>query len=323
MRICILHPSYEGSQSPAKAFDCNCDPAYYLAGHTCENHFLYKGTSIAQVEALARQDFDVFVNLCDGAAGEDRPGIEVVQALERCRVAFTGAGSHFFEPTRPQLKAACRAAGVASPAWAIVQDTAEAQGAAQGLRFPLIVKHPNSYGSIGLTRDSRVEHPGQLRRQVERMAAAYGGALIEEFIEGREYTVLVAENPEDPYSPVVYPPAEFRFPNGETFKHFGMKWMSSQYTADIPCDDPALAARLEAAAAAVFLALNGNSYARVDLRVDERGELFVLDVNPNCGLFYPPGEEGSADLILLRSPGGHAGFLALILQAAIQRRFHR
>lgn len=47
-----------------------------------------------------------------------------------------------------------------------------------------------------LTKSSRVETVFSLRFQARRMMAKYGSALIEEFIEGREFTVLVAENPE-------------------------------------------------------------------------------------------------------------------------------
>ena len=43
-----------------------------------------------------------------------------------------------------------------------------------------------------------------LLRQADLMISAHGGCLIEEFVEGREFTVLVAENPDDPRTPVAY-----------------------------------------------------------------------------------------------------------------------
>jgi hypothetical protein len=58
---------------------------------------LHKATAVQQLGALRHEDFDVFVNLCDGAWDEDRAGIEVVQTLERFNLAFTGAGSAFYE----------------------------------------------------------------------------------------------------------------------------------------------------------------------------------------------------------------------------------
>eukprot|EP00198_Chlamydomonas_reinhardtii_P014391 XP_001703728.1 predicted protein [Chlamydomonas reinhardtii] len=64
-----------------------------------------------------------------------------------------------------------------------------------GLRFPLIVKHPGGYGSVGMTKDSKVHNEEQLWKQVARFVGSFGGALVEEFITGREFTVLVVEEP--------------------------------------------------------------------------------------------------------------------------------
>ncbi len=49
--------------------------------------------------------------------------------------------------------------------------------------------------------------------------------MIEEFIEGREFTVLVAENPENEWNPIVFQPVECIFKEGESFKHFNLKWL--------------------------------------------------------------------------------------------------
>ncbi len=75
----------------------------------------------------------------------------------------------------------------------------------------MITKHPNSYSSIGLTKDSRVETPEALREQAQKMIAAFGATMIEEFIDGREFSVLVVENADDEFHPFAYRPVEFRF----------------------------------------------------------------------------------------------------------------
>jgi len=56
------------------------------------------------------------------------------------------------------------------------------------------------------------------------------------------------------------------------------------------------------------------------VRVNPAGEIFILEINPNCGIFYPLDEPGSADLVLLNDPGGHSGFIELIFRAAIARQ---
>jgi D-ala D-ala ligase C-terminus len=63
------------------------------------------------------------------------------------------------------------------------------------MRFPMITKHFSSYSSIGLTEKSKCGNIDELREQATIMLQKYGGCLIEEFVEGREYTVLTAQVP--------------------------------------------------------------------------------------------------------------------------------
>src|SRR5216684_8020482 len=122
MRICVLDDSYEQSETPFKQFDFLPDPIRYLEGHDCERHFLHKATAVKQVLELSKRGFDVFLNLCDGAWDEDRPGIEVVQTLERLGLPFTGATSSFYEPTREMMKRVCHFWGIKAPGYVFAAD---------------------------------------------------------------------------------------------------------------------------------------------------------------------------------------------------------
>jgi len=319
VKICVLDDSYEQSDTPFKQFDFLPDPLRYLEAHECERHFLHKATAIKEVLELSKRGFDVFLNLCDGAWEEDRPGVEVVQALERLNLPFTGATSSFFEPTRKAMKTICHYGDINTPAYAFASDCEGIEAAAAALRFPLIVKHPNGYASIGITKASRVETPEELHAQAAKTIGEFGGALIEEFIDGREFTVLVAENPDDELNPIVYHPVEFVFPAGESFKHFDLKWKDYQSMTCVRCDDAELACRLKEMSRRFFLGLHGTGYGRCDIRMNQQGELFMLEINPNCELFYPPGDEGSADFILLNDPAGHTGFVDTIIRSALKR----
>lgn len=311
------------AESPTDT-DCSCDPAPWLPDHACEYHLVHKATAVRQVRDLVKRGgFDVFINLCDGAWDEDRAGIEVVQTLERLGAAFTGADSASYEPSRAAMKLVCHQLGVLTPNFMFAPDLATAALAADALRFPLIVKHPNSYGSVGMTRASRVSDRAQLLVQAARLLDEFGGVLIEEFIAGREFTVLVAEDPADPRSPVAFVPAEFRFPPGETFKHYDLKWVDYAQMIWEPVREPALVARLQDMARKQFLGLGGCGYGRCDVRMDAEGRLYMLEINANCAMFYPPSDPGSADVILAHDPAGHRGFLDLILAAALARQRRR
>ena len=319
MRICVLQSAFT---TPIDNF--RCDPSPWLPEHTCEHHFIRKASAAREVRALARRGrFDLFINLCDGGGDSDEAGIDVVVALERLGVAFTGADRAFYEPTREVMKLAAHAAGIPTPPYVFAADLSAVDVAAQRLRFPLLVKHANSYGSIGMTRGSRVTTPEALRAEVGRFLDCFGGAMIEEFIEGREFTVLVAENPEDPRAPVAFTPLELLFPPGETFKHYALKFVDFARMRGVPVTDPALAGRLAALSCGLFVGLDGRSYGRCDLRMDQAGELHMLEINPNCGIFYPLEGAGCADISLGHDPRGHRGFLELIVASALSRERRR
>ncbi len=320
LKICLLTDAYADSTSPFKEHDLPCDPRPYLPGADWHSVALQKSTAVGSVVELAGQGFDLFFNLCDGAWAEDRPGIEVVLALERVGAAFTGATSEFYEPTREAMKRVCDAWGVSTPRYAVVAVPDDVERAAAELAFPLIVKHPSSYSSIGMTRDSRVETPDALRREAQRMTATFGAALVEEFVLGRQFTVLVAENPDDPLSPTTYTPVEFLFPEGESFKHFDLKWIDYAEVRAAPLEDGELGSRLRELSAKVFRGLNGAGFGRVDIRVRPDGMPFFLEINPNCDVYYPETDPGSADICLFHDPAGHEGFTRQIVAAALRRR---
>lgn len=318
MRICLL-TNQDLLADPFPADDWPCDPRPYHPEAHWEVECLAKPTAVAQVTRRIEQGFDVFFNLCDGAADQDTPGIEVVRTLEAHGVPFTGATSEFYEPSREAMKAACRAEGIATPAYAFARGDEEVERAARELRFPLIVKHHSSYSSVDLSRRSRVVTPAGLRQQARKIIRRHGMALIEEFIEGVECTVLVAEDPDDPARPRTYTPLRYRFPDGETFKHARVKWIDYDRMSASPVDDAALDARLRDVSARFFVALRGASFGRCDLRVDRGGTPFMLEINPNCGVFYPASDPGSADLCLAHDPEGHTGFTRRLIRAALAR----
>jgi D-alanine-D-alanine ligase-like ATP-grasp enzyme len=323
MKLCVLLPSYEQSTSPFKGVDPVQDPSRLMPEHDWERCEIRKVTAVQQLRQLARRHYDVFINMCDGVWEEDLPGPEVVLELERLGVAYTGPTPELYEPTRQAIKLLCHRIGVDTPRHVFLTGLEDAERAAKALRFPLFVKHPNSYCSIGLTQSSRVETREQLLDRAEHMLSQFGEALVEEFVEGPEFTVLVTEPGDQEPEPRVYAPVEIRFPEGETFKHFELKWADYEQMNTRPVADPALEARLKQLAQRVFAAMKGMGYFRMDVRMGPDGRLFLLDVNSSCGVFYPPGEYGSADLILSQDPAGQRGFLEHIIACALRRQAAR
>jgi D-alanine-D-alanine ligase-like ATP-grasp enzyme len=322
MRICLL-TNQDLLADPFVADDWPCDPRPFFPDAQWRVEYLKKSTAVDQITRRIEQGFDLFFNLCDGAADQSIPGIEVVKTLEEHGVAFTGATSEFYEPSREAMKRACRAERIATPDYVLARCEADVERAAGELRFPLFVKHYSSYSSVDLSRRSRVCSAAGLRQQAHKIMRRHGAALIEEFIEGTECTVLVAENPDDPARPKTYTPIQYRFPEGETFKHSHLKWVDYKKMSAFPIVDPMLDARLRDLSARFFVALKGASFGRCDLRVDRNGVPFMLEINPNCGVYYLPEDAGSADLCLAHDPEGHIGFTHRLVRAALHRHRQR
>jgi D-alanine-D-alanine ligase len=323
LRICLL-TTQDLDADPFPADDWPCDPRPFLPEADWDVVTLRKPTSIAQVKECLAAGYDLYFNLCDGAEDQDDvPGIEVVHTLEAAGVPFAGSTSVFYEPTREQMKEACRREGIPTPPYVLARTEEDVERAAETLRFPLFVKHYSSYASVDLSRLSRVRTPGGLRRQARKIMRKHGAALIEEYVDGTECTVLVAENPDDPRRPVTYVPMQYRFPPGEAFKHEKLKWVNYGQMSCSPVEDAALAARLRDVSARFFTALDGASFGRCDLRVDRDGTPYMLEINANCGVYYPPADAGSADLCLMQDPAGHEGFTRQLVEAAFRRHARR
>ena len=321
MKVCVLYctdeVSPEGVPAPARA---PLEVAEYGARHEYAYYELTKTTAVRDLKKLARGGFDVFLNLCDGAWEEARPGIEVVDALERLEVAFTGAATAFYEPSREVMKLVCHYLDIPSPRGLAVHGADGSGSVISRLRFPMIVKHPNSYNSIGLTPESRVQTPAELQDQIDRMTDRFGGALVEEFVEGREFTVLVVAQADSRAKPKAYPPVECVLPPGETFKHYDLKWRDWRRLQWRPVAEDRLARELMRISEELFQGLGGSGYARCDIRVASTEIPYVLEINPNCSVFYPPDSPGGADAVLQGVPGGHADFIETIIADALARQ---
>jgi D-alanine-D-alanine ligase len=289
-------------------------------GRKWRHHVIQKLGVADQIRTLMDDGVDVFVNLCDGTPDEPVSGIRLIKAMEKLGAAFTGADSTCFDPTRQEMKRVAARVGVPTPASTFAKSMADVERASRTLRFPMLVKPPHGYASVGIRKEGRVTNVEDLKVQAAITMKAEGRALIEEFIEGREFTCLVAEDPDDGAEPITFKPVEFIFPEGETFKHYDMKWVDYDMMDVAVVDSPTYDRRLRDYTTRIFREFGIRGYARTDFRLGKDGELYMLEINPNCGIFYAPSEPGSADFSLMNDPMGHDGFMDLIIRAGLKRQ---
>ncbi|RIK30290.1 MAG: hypothetical protein DCC56_08115 [Anaerolineae bacterium] len=312
MRVCLL------TDEVVEEFN----PEIYFRNYDW-NYVTVTPPIVEFISDLARsQQYDVWLNIYEGNDEKENSGLRFVQALEELNLPFTGAEAKFYKSTREDMQAAAEASGLIF-ARGFHAESADDLKQANALSYPLIVKHPNSFASAGLTKESRVMNFDELHAQFEKTSLEYGSARVEEFIEGREMSCLVVENADDPESPFTYSPVEVLFPEGETFLHEAAKWYDWGVHV-VRLEDDSLAARIQGITRQFFLAMQGNGYARIDFRARPNGEIVILEINPNCGiLYYGPNDRSHADLPISWDSGGHDLFLERIFRVAIKRRAMR
>ncbi|HQW65744.1 MAG TPA: SET domain-containing protein-lysine N-methyltransferase [Gemmatimonadales bacterium] len=319
MKVCVLQPDYSTSAVDYRHYDPPRDLAPLLPGHQVDHVFLNKLTTHRQLRQLATQGYDIFVNLCEGYLDWDIPSIDVIDALARLRLPYTGPTALLYDPSKPLMKYVAHTAGVTTPAHVVVGPQDDAVNAAQALRYPLFVKPSHAGDSLGVDEASLVTDPAALRAKVAATIAEFGEALVEEYLDGREFTVLVLGAIECGQPAIALAPVEYRFPAGPRFKTYAHKTSDQHAEANRRVENENLATHLRNSAVWIFNAFGGVGYARLDFRMDATGQVHFLEINFTCSVFYTVGSEGSADHILALDGMGQAGFLRHIIAEGMAR----
>ncbi len=250
----------------------------------------------------------VVFNLCDGDEINGTPGISVVQLLETNGLVYTGADEHFYRITTSKIpmKQAFDQAGVPTAPWkAIYESKTNLDDVFQKLGTPAIVKPSVSGGSMGVGIKNVVYDQASLQNLVNAMFAGYrgwnltaDGLIAESFVTGPEYTVLISGSHDRPDDAKIYTPVERVFnasiPEHEKFLSFDRLWEIYEEETPMPDDadfytyalpDASRIEEIKKISWDAYVATKGYGYTRVDLRMDQvTGQLFVLEVNAQCGL---------------------------------------
>jgi len=224
---------------------------------------------------------DLVLNISEGFKGRNRES-QVPALLDLYNIPFVGADALTLGVTLDKVvaKKCFMADGIPTARYfkATLEDNLFELNT---IGFPLFVKTLHEGTSKGITQASRVENFEQLKAQVERICLNYKQpALVEEFIKGTEFTVAVIGN--DP--PVAMPVVQYAIA-GKTslgnefysYRHVAEKLVEHICPAPI---DGKLATLLQTLAVRAYNAVDCRDFGRVDFRVDEKGNPFVLEINP-------------------------------------------
>lgn len=314
----MLQPDYSTTRVDYQYYDPPRDLSLLLPEAEVDHVFLNKLTTYQQLKALRHKGYDIFVNLCEGYLEWEVPSIDVIYTLDLLELPYTGPTMQLYDPPKELMKYVAYCENVPAPAYALIGSEAEIDEAVSQLRFPLFVKPAKAGDSLGVDAKSLVPTREALTEKVKATLEEYPQLLIEEYVDGREFTVLIAANA-DGKTATTFKPVEYIFPEGFAFKTYALKTSELHPNANIPCSDPAIERQLRESAEKIFRGFNGKGYARLDFRMDAAGNLYFLEINFTCSVFYSNGYEGSADFILQYDGIGQEGFLRHMIAEGMAR----
>jgi D-alanine-D-alanine ligase len=235
---------------------------------------------------LTDSPVDLVFNIAEGVEGRNREA--AVPALcELMGIPYTGsdAATLSIALDKALSKKVLRQHGILTPEFQLMETGRERLS--PKLVFPLIVK-PNQEGSSkGVSAHaSVVDDEASLRAVVRELLEKYRQpALVEHYVAGREFTVgLLGDK-----RPRVLPAMEILFldknnPRPVYDYQIKQEWEKYVYYQCPAHLSPAEVKAIERVARDTFEALDCRDVARVDLRMDEGGDFYVLEVNPLPGL---------------------------------------
>jgi D-alanine-D-alanine ligase-like ATP-grasp enzyme len=323
MKICVLQPDYSTSAVDYQYYDPPRNISHLLPEVEFHHVFLNKLTTYKQLLELSKQGFDCFVNLCEGYLEWEVPSIDVIYTLELLNLPFTGPNTLLYDPPKELMKYVAYTEGVASAEYALIEITDDLSAQTKHLSYPLFIKPAKAGDSLGIDEKSKVNSFIELQHQCNHLLKEYPELLVEQYIKGREFTVLVAADAYNEKKCRVFQPIEYIFPEGRTYKTYALKTSELHPESNIAVTDPSIKQQLTEASQRIFRSFGGVGYARMDFRMDESGKIYFLEINFTCSVFYKDGYEGSADYILKSDGIGQAGFLKHIIDEGIARHRRR
>lgn len=284
MRIALL---YDGGSS----LDPTPDLLIMQTVEAIETALVDEGNAIVRVPVSAegrwvdrvrRGRFDVAFNMCEGIDGVADLEPPVISVLELFGLPYTGSSSYTTALClrKHVVNALLSQASLPVPAWI----TLGRGSRIRSVGYPAIVKPAAEDASIGVEQRSVVRSARALKARVEAMLQTFDEVIVQRYIEGREVNVGIVGD-------TVLPIAEIDFsamPKGMwRMVTYRSKWDTGS-DEDLgaqprcPADLPArTASEVRRVALEAWRLVGGHGYGRVDMRLDESGQPWILEVNAN------------------------------------------
>ena len=258
---------------------------------------------------------DIVFNIAEGYEGRNRES-QVPILLEMLRIPCVGADGLTLGLTLDKVltKKVLIAEEIPTPHYLEVSDPEKLWKV--DLAYPLIVKLRCEGSSKGLNEKSLVNTPEELRQQIHWLRQTYhgGSIFVEEFVEGKEFTVAIIGNESPEVYPVVQVALDGVMDLGRKFFTFAYLRSGADYICPAPISE-SLTKRMQALALRTYEAVECRDFGRVDFRVDRHGNPYVLEINPLPSLSV----EDVFNIIAKTQGTTHYKIINHILDAALVR----
>ncbi|MEK7595332.1 MAG: hypothetical protein AAB443_01925 [Patescibacteria group bacterium] len=221
---------------------------------------------------------DMVFNLVQSVKGHEELEPTIAALLELLEIPYTGTGMLGLSITHNKYftKKLLELIGLPVPRYQLFNTASDILSGQ--LKFPLICKLNEIHGSVGIDEKSVVDDEKQLRQKLRDLITLYQQpVLVEEFIVGREITVIIVEGA----LKKVYA-AEKNLPDvpGSKYKFasFNYQWVDKKPTEYLKFEGGDL---LRDYIKSAFEILKMDDYAKFDLRLDESGRYYFIDCNAN------------------------------------------
>src|SRR6185312_12984958 len=285
MRIVILHSAIAENAGPDEQDTLVQVNAIYRALEKLGNKvislpFILDFSTLSS--ALQKYQPTLVFNLVESVLGRTELIHLPPLYLEQLNIPYTGSNANalFLSSDKCLSKRLLQAENITTPEWLETETVFPANG-------PYLVKSVLEDGSLGLDRDSLVYDQQQLIKIIHDRRQRFGGKwFAERYIAGREFNIALLAGPQ---GPEVLPIAEIQFANLPLpIVDYAAKWYpdSVEYQATTSCfnfneQDKLLFKKLIELSLHCWKVFKFSGYARVDVRVDQNGQPWVLEVNAN------------------------------------------
>jgi D-alanine-D-alanine ligase len=229
-----------------------------------------------------QNEFDLVFNFSEGIRGDNREAY-FPTILEMLGISFTGSDSLTMAIgfNKVKTKEILAFNGIPTPNFQQIKE--ENEKIKLHLKFPLIVKPVHEGSSIGINKTNIVYDEHEAKKKISELLIKYEQpVLVEEFIDGREFTVGVLGNEKIKVLPIV----EVKNKSSQnSYKWVWDKSLKSENYFECPAGiSKVLENKIKHYAEKTFRVLNFKDWVRIDFRIDKQENPYVFEVNAVAGL---------------------------------------